>query len=61
MAEKGYPIDNPPYSDSEPMTRMMLPQANGGIKTKVTSHCLGNSARMKDERDIGNFSGEREA
>ena len=52
-----YPADNPPYSDSDPITRMKLPQANGSVPSIVTTHCTGNSGKMKDERDIGNWGG----
>lgn len=51
---------NAPYSDSDPIRRMMLPQANGGVASKVTSHCTGNSGRMEGERDLGNYSGRGE-
>jgi len=51
--------ENDPYSDSDPIRRMVLPQANGGVKTVVTTHCRGESGRMENERDLGNFSGQR--
>lgn len=51
--------ENDAYSDSDPIRRMMLPQANGGIATKATSHCLGNSGPMEGERDLGNYSGKK--
>lgn len=54
-----YRAENNPYSDSDPIRRMILPQANGGIKTVVTTHCRGESGRMEGERDLGNYSGQR--
>lgn len=46
---------SPVHSDF-PFPIIKLPQENGGIKAKVTSHQIGNSGYIEGERGVGDIS-----